>query len=151
MTKGVLVYLIRGSHVLLAMKKRGFGQGKWNGPGGKIEFGENALHAAVRETQEEIGTRPVLEHPIGTILYHDERYGNWHVTVFRTEEFSGDILETEEMKPQWFRMDELPYEEMWAGDKEWLPFVLMNRHFEGEIWFDRFNNISKKDIKEVRG
>jgi 8-oxo-dGTP pyrophosphatase MutT (NUDIX family) len=26
--------------ILLAMKKRGFGEGKWNGAGGKVEPGE---------------------------------------------------------------------------------------------------------------
>lgn len=143
------MYIFRGSHVLLAMKKRGFGEGKWNGVGGKIEFGENALHAAVRETKEEIGTTPKLDRPIGTILYHDERFGNWQVTVFRTEEFEGDVIESEEMRPQWFRLDEIPYKLMWAGDDEWLPYVLADQPFEAELWFNRNSILIKKDVKKV--
>lgn len=39
--------------VLLGMKKRGFGAGKWNGFGGKIENGETIEEAALRELHEE--------------------------------------------------------------------------------------------------
>ena len=34
-----LVYVRRGTQILLGLKKRGFGQGKWNGFGGKLEEG----------------------------------------------------------------------------------------------------------------
>jgi 8-oxo-dGTP pyrophosphatase MutT (NUDIX family) len=40
--------------ILLAMKKRGFGVGKWNGPGGKVQEKETILQAAVREVKEEV-------------------------------------------------------------------------------------------------
>ena len=40
--------------ILLGMKKRGFGVGKWNGVGGKVKEGENITDAAIRETKEEI-------------------------------------------------------------------------------------------------
>jgi 8-oxo-dGTP pyrophosphatase MutT (NUDIX family) len=40
--------------VLLAMKKRGFGAGKWNGVGGKVQEGEDIVVAALREIKEEI-------------------------------------------------------------------------------------------------
>nr|CAD7569503.1 unnamed protein product [Timema californicum] len=38
-----------GGNVLLGMKKRGFGKGKWNGFGGKVELGETIHQAAVRK------------------------------------------------------------------------------------------------------
>ena len=41
--------------LLLGRKKRGFGEGKWNGFGGKLEPGETVEEAAVRELQEESG------------------------------------------------------------------------------------------------
>lgn len=149
MTKGVLVFLFHKSYIMLAMKKRGFGEGKWNGTGGKIEFGENALRAGIRETQEEAGVTPVLEQPLGTILYHDKRFGSWQVTVFRTEEFTGEMIETDEMRPQWWRVDQVPYDQMWAGDREWLPLVIDNQPFEAELWFDGNNNLIRKDIKKA--
>jgi len=39
----------------LQFKRRGFGVGKWNGPGGKVEPGETLEQAVVREVKEETG------------------------------------------------------------------------------------------------
>ena len=50
-----LVFLRREGEVLLGMKKRGFGEGKWNGFGGKVEAGETIVEAAAREVKEECG------------------------------------------------------------------------------------------------
>jgi hypothetical protein len=44
-----LVFVRQPGRVLLGMKKRGFGQGKWNGFGGKVEPNEEVTTAAVRE------------------------------------------------------------------------------------------------------
>jgi 8-oxo-dGTP pyrophosphatase MutT (NUDIX family) len=52
-----LVVVIReqGVHrsILLGLKKRGFGAGKWNGFGGKVEPGESIVQGARRELLEE--------------------------------------------------------------------------------------------------
>ena len=50
-----LVLLREDNQVLLGMKKRGFGVGKWNGFGGKLEPGETVVEAAAREVKEECG------------------------------------------------------------------------------------------------
>ena len=56
-----LVFCIRhnletnNKEVMLGMKKRGFGQGKYNGFGGKLEPNETVEEAAVRELEEESG------------------------------------------------------------------------------------------------
>ena len=147
MTAGTLVYLITGAHVLLALKKRGFGVDLWNAPGGKIEFGETAKVTAIRETQEEVGITPVLKDPVGEILYHDAVHGNWKVTVYRTEEFSGEARESDEMKPEWFPLDAIPYKQMWPGDDAWLPYVIENQKFSAELWFDGKGKLEKKDIQ----
>ena len=47
--------------ILLAMKKRGFGEGKWNGAGGKVETGETIIQAASRELGEETGIEIIPE------------------------------------------------------------------------------------------
>lgn len=54
MTVTNLCFLIKDEKVLLAMKKRGFGVGKWNGVGGKVKPGESVKMAVVREVFEEI-------------------------------------------------------------------------------------------------
>ena len=57
MRQTTLCLLVKEQEILLAMKKRGFGAGKWNGYGGKPEPGEDLASAAVRETAEEIGVQ----------------------------------------------------------------------------------------------
>ena len=54
-----LCLLRRNEEILLAMKKRGFGEGKYNGVGGKIEGTETPEAAMLRETKEEIGVTPI--------------------------------------------------------------------------------------------
>ena len=49
-----LLFLLTDDQILLAMKKRGFGMGRWNGVGGKIEPGETIEEATARECREEI-------------------------------------------------------------------------------------------------
>jgi 8-oxo-dGTP diphosphatase/2-hydroxy-dATP diphosphatase len=49
MIKTLTLVLVRqGQNVLLGMKKRGFGVGRWNGFGGKVEKQETILDGAKR-------------------------------------------------------------------------------------------------------
>ena len=50
-----LIILKKDDEILLGLKKRGFGKGRLNGVGGKLEPGETIEEAAIRETEEEIG------------------------------------------------------------------------------------------------
>lgn len=43
-----LAFIRRGDQVLLGLKKRGFGEGKWNGFGGKLNANETLMEAAQR-------------------------------------------------------------------------------------------------------
>ena len=49
-----LLLILKDNQILLAEKKRGFGVGKFNGIGGKVEKDETIEGAMIRETQEEI-------------------------------------------------------------------------------------------------
>lgn len=150
MKNGTLVFIIKEGRVLLAMKKRGFGVGKWNGVGGKVQPSESIAEAAVREAQEEIGVTPVLGEPIACIRYH-EKEGDWigGVHVFRTDQYTGIPKESEEMRPQWFPVDALPLEAMWSGDKLWIDRVLARRRFEAEIWYADDGSVAKHRVKDL--
>lgn len=57
----VMLILTRDDHVLLALREgTGYADGMWNLPSGKLEDGEHALDALIREAREEIG---VTLHP----------------------------------------------------------------------------------------
>ncbi len=149
MTEGTLVYIFEGDKVLLAMKKRGFGAGKWNGTGGKLHPGETPKEAAIRETKEEIEVDVTLAEPRGRIHFHDPGGKEWLVHVFRTEEYQGEPRETEEMRPQWFPIQAIPYEQCWADDIVWLPWLIEGKKFKAEIWLADDGSLEKHEIKEV--
>lgn len=152
--KKLLTVLVVHQHprVLLGMKKRGFGMGKWNGIGGKVEPDETIEAAALRELKEEIG--------IEVANGHIEKSGvldfSWQgkpdilqVHFFKASHFEGEPQESEEMKPQWFHHQEIPYDTMWPDDKYWMPMLLAGKKFEGKFLFDGDNNILEHEIKEA--
>ena len=146
-----LVFLRREDEVLLAMKKRGFGAGNWNGVGGKIESDETLDEAIVRETQEEISVTPlkwekVAEHDS---LMDSDTDSPWHMYVhtYICEQWQGEPVESEEMKPQWYPIDNIPLEQMWADDPFWLPQVLAGKKVVGTYTFDRHNQLVTHTVR----
>lgn len=124
--------------VLLAMKRRGFGIGKWNGPGGKQIEGESIEDTCRRETKEEIGVDLVgLEHR-GTIEFIVESKPEWNqvCSIFVASGVIGEPLESDEMRPEWFEIQKIPLADMWADDPIWLPGVLAGGTVSLRIYFD---------------
>ena len=131
-----LVFIVREGRVLLIHKKTGIGAGKINGPGGKLEEGESAVEAAVREVEEELCITPHAPVEMGILRFAFVDGLHLHCTVFRSEGFDGDPTETREAKPEWFDLDAIPYDRMWADDIHWLPGMLSGRRFEAWFEFD---------------
>lgn len=55
----------RGEDVLLIQRGSALGNGRWSLPGGKVEPGETALAAAIRELHEETAVRAELTQHVG--------------------------------------------------------------------------------------
>jgi 8-oxo-dGTP diphosphatase / 2-hydroxy-dATP diphosphatase len=124
--------------VLLGMKKRGFGEGRWNGFGGKLEEGETVEEAAVREMQEEVGIVPTKMQKVGILEFAFESEPKvLEVHVFKVTSYEGEPTESEEMCPQWFTFGEVPFARMWADDKYWFPYLQTEKLFKGRFLFDR--------------
>ncbi|CAO3594449.1 unnamed protein product [Absidia cylindrospora] len=118
------------------MKKRGFGMNKFNGFGGKLEPGESVLQAAHRELTEEamIEAQDMDKIGINFFTFEDDPVG-LEVHVYRVTQFNGTPTETEEMRPEWFDYNTIPYEQMWTDDAQWLPYALDEKYFLGEFHF----------------
>ena len=135
-----LLFLRRNNEILLAMKKRGFGAGRWNGVGGKLEKGESVEQALTRECEEEIEVTPINFWQVAELDFVQDAQTDdpWHMYVYAylCDQWQGEPNETEEMAPQWFRVDEIPYTKMWQDDEYWLPQVLAGHKLTGKFTFD---------------
>ena len=134
-----LCFLLKNEHVCLALKKRGFGEGKWNGVGGKVEKNESIENAAVREINEEIGVDVHEENleKVAVLDFTFEKKDKWaqRCHVFLISEWQKEPIESEEMKPEWFHKKEIPFEKMWVDDPLWLPHALENKKVEAAFHF----------------
>lgn len=116
----------KDNKVLLGMKKRGFGEGRWNGFGGKVKEEETIVEAMNRELFEECGIKVSDYKELGVLDFSwKEKPEILQVHVFKASEFSGGPKETEGMKPEWFDIEKIPFNSMWSDDKFWFSFFLM--------------------------
>jgi 8-oxo-dGTP diphosphatase/2-hydroxy-dATP diphosphatase len=152
-----LCIIHQDSKILLGLKKRGFGAGRWNGFGGKVEQGETIEEAAIREFREESGIKVLKMVKKGIIDFEFENNPEiLEVHIFQITEFEGNPEETGEMEPKWFYVDEIPFKQMWSDDIHWLPLFLSGKKFRGKFFFDRPSDaehsaqIIAKELFEVK-
>jgi 8-oxo-dGTP pyrophosphatase MutT (NUDIX family) len=113
-----------------------------NGFGGKVHANETEAEAASRELWEESTLKvcPTALIKQGTLLFDFEGLNIpnvLHVSVFSVSysKALGVPSETEEMAPQWYPLDSIPFESMWPDDRLWMPYLLKGNAFSGQIWF----------------
>src|ERR1700722_1219827 len=149
-----LSFFVKEGKVLLAIKKRGFGMGKWNGVGGKVNESEDIKAAAVREIMEEVDIEVLPEHlqAVGTLKFSYESKPDWDQVchLFMVQEWNGEAKESEEMRPKWYPVDQLPFGSMWVDDPHWLPKVLAGNSVDGEFSFDATGGAMKDFNVKVR-
>ena len=142
--------------ILLAFKKKGFGAGKWNGVGGKLDSkkDKDIFEVAIREMEEEIGIKvkdiekmAILNFSYPYLTNSEER--EWQTHVFFAKDWQGEPKESEEMKPRWFKFDEIPFNKMWPDDKFWLPKVLSGKKVKADFIFKKGEIISSHNIRVV--
>lgn len=95
--------------------QRGYGEFKdgWEFPGGKIEKGETAEQALIREIQEELDTKIKVNEKIDTVEYD---YPAFHLSMdcFICEIEKGDLVLKEHEAAKWLSKNEL-------YSVDWLP------------------------------
>ena len=128
---------MNNTHILLGMKKRGFGEGNWNGFGGKVLPNESIEDGAKRELKEESGiiaTHLTKKARLQFSFENNPLVIDGH--VFVSHSHHGTPIETEEMKPKWFAHHDIPFHAMWQDDHLWLPDLIAGKFIYGKFHFD---------------
>jgi len=81
-----------------------------------------------------------------TFIFPHKQDWNQKVHVFFIEKWEGNLNESEEMKPKWFEIDEIPYEQMWSDDIHWLPRVLKGEKVNGKFTFNEKDELTESNL-----
>jgi 8-oxo-dGTP pyrophosphatase MutT (NUDIX family) len=136
--------------ILLGKKKRGFGAGKWNGFGGKVEEGETVEAAARREMQEECGLTVREMRKCGELAFSFEgALTGLDVHVFDVTQVEGEAAPSTEMDPAWFPEDAVPFTDMWADDAHWFPLYLAGKSFRGKFVYSAKETLVRHWLLEL--
>ena len=82
-------------------------------------------------------------------FFEDFQRWNQQVHVYISREWTGDIMESDEIDPRWFNISEVPYTSMYPDAHYWLPKVLDGRVLTGEFLYGEDWKI--KDYRIVEG
>jgi ADP-ribose pyrophosphatase YjhB (NUDIX family) len=116
---GMIVYNEQGQ-ILMGKRLSKYGYGTWNNPGGKVEFNEDPMMAAIRETEEETNlwlTQVEFKGYFNDVEVYEENIERHWVTLMFTGlcKRPNDLQNLEPTKHsewRWFHLDELPHD-MW--------------------------------------
>lgn len=140
----VTCYIIRDDEILLIHKKTGLGAGKVNAPGGRIEPGETAAEAAVRECVEEVGVTPHAPEKRADLSFVFTDGFSLHCSAFFSFSHTGTPAESDEADPFWCDIEKIPFSQMWEDDAVWVPMALKGECVEGRFIFDGERMLSKE-------
>ena len=156
LNKRSLVFPFRDEDILLGLKKEGLGAGNYNGFGGKFDSSvdKNILDTAKRELEEESGlvcsVKDLEKVAVIDFYFPYKPVLNQKVHVYFLKKFEGVISETDEMRPEWFSLKDIPYKKMWDSDSVWLKELIKGKKLVGEFYLKSDNKtVDTYTLREV--
>ena len=127
-TLGFILSSDKKSVLLVHRNKRSVDEhlGKYNGLGGKMEVGEDALACLKREIKEEAGIYCKETELRGTISWpgFGANGEHWFGFIFLVKRYEGEPgAKNDEGDLHWKAISDLETLPMWEGDKYFLPMV----------------------------
>lgn len=71
------------------------------------------------------------------------------VHVFSVAKYTGTLVESDEMKPAWYHVSDIPFKEMWLDDELWFPTFLEGKIFRGQFVFQAHDELVSSAVTEV--
>lgn len=142
MLQTTLWLMLKDWNIFLWEKKRWFAKGVLNWVWWKQDAWETLEECMIREANEEIWIDIFNMNYLWVLHFYFNEKKEWNqdVHLYNIIEYSWVIIESEEIKPLWFNLDDIPYNRMWEDDTIWLPRVLSwEKNIEYNFFFDKEN------------
>jgi len=124
-------------------------------PGGHVDEGESVYDCAVREVKEETGlaVRNLKFCGMKHECWHKRRGGSeqrYFVFLYKTCDFTGELIDTKEGRHFWATMDELKQQKTrftpWFED--YFPMFFVERSVHSEVFF-LYPNPGRYEVREI--
>lgn len=147
MILSTLAYLQKDNKTLMLEKERGYQKGKFNGLGGKFDAGESPEECVIREVYEESGLLANSVILKGFISFPDfDAENDWYVFVYLIKDFKGELIESDEGKLHWVDNDKVLEQNIWPGDKVFIPWLKQDKIFSAKFIYKNGEFISHEVV-----
>ena len=140
--------LVKNNKILMSKrdkKKREY-PNYWEFPGGKCNKNESIKQCIVREIKEESGLNIKTPSLKGIITFPKfDNIEDWLVFVFTANQFSGDLIDSDEGNLKWIDDSDLLNLNMWEGDRIFIPWLSENKLFSAKFYYSN-NNYIKHEV-----
>ena len=80
------------------------------------------------------------------MIFYFEDGKRFKVHVFSTHNFEGKLRASDEGELAWFKISEIPYDQMWDDDQFWLTLMLRSVKFDAKVYFNENGIVDEMTI-----